>query len=81
MMRITILGGPGRPRPRAGDRRTTKKHGLQIRVLKYARDTRGRIIGLDCTGGRQRWEWRTPAELDHSDHYLLTKEERAALAK
>lgn len=76
MIRITYTSGPARPRPRVGDRRTTKKHGMQIRVLKMARDHRGRVIGLDCTGGRQRYEWVKLHELDKGDEWMLTNDER-----
>lgn len=33
-MRITITSGPARRAPRIGDRRVTKKHGLQLRVVE-----------------------------------------------
>lgn len=74
---IRFFSGATRPRPRQGDRRVTKRHGLQIRVMSRVRDRMGRPIGFDCTGGRQRYEWRRPQELDPSDRYLLTAEERA----
>jgi len=45
-----------KPKPKAGD---TKIIGgvLHERKMKRVRDTRGNIIGYDCTGGRQRYEW------------------------
>lgn len=74
-MRIHILSSNTRPKPKAGDRRTTKKHGLQIRVMSMVKDTQGRIIGYNCTGGRQRYEWRKPDELDRWDMHHLTEQE------
>lgn len=82
-MKVTTIhftsGPPPRPKPKAGDRRTTKRHGPQVRVMKVARNTRGEPIGYDCTGGRQRYEWVSLAEAAKGGNgYLLTKEERAA---
>lgn len=48
---------PRRPRPKTGDVRETKKHGRQVRVPVYVHDSRGNRIGLNCTGGRQNYEW------------------------
>lgn len=31
-MKVRIVSSKPTPKPKAGDRRTTKKHGLQIRV-------------------------------------------------
>ena len=76
-MRVTY--GEPRTKPKAGDRRTTKKHGVQIRVQRMARDWQGKPIGRIVSGGRPCYDWRTPRELDPWDHYLLTAEERAAL--
>ena len=79
-MRIHISTGPIRKKPRIGDRRTTKKHGQQIRILSVVRDhVTGRIMGYDCTGGRQRYEWVTLDKLPAIYHYLLTQEEREGL--
>ena len=41
-----------KPKPKAGDRRVTKKHGLQIRVQCMARDfTGGKPLGRIVSGG------------------------------
>lgn len=77
-MRIHISYGPTRKKPRQGDRRVTKKHGEQIRVFKMVRDMQGRVIGHDCTGGRQRFEWVPIAEARaHGAWHHWTDEERA----
>lgn len=56
-MKITFLRGPKRPKPRIGDRRVIR--GVEhVRVFRMARDGRGRVIGYDCTGGRQRYDWQ-----------------------
>lgn len=55
-MRIIVLG-PQRRRPRIGDRRHSKRHGLQIRVV----ETHGGMWVV--SGSRYRYEWRTPAQL------------------
>lgn len=55
-MRIHILA-PQRRKPKIGDQRTTKKHGLQIRVVETHN---GMWV---CSGSRYRYEWRTPAQL------------------
>lgn len=52
-----------RPRPRAGDRRVTKKHGLQIRLPVFAKDHCGRVIGLVVNRGHSVFEWCTPSEV------------------
>ena len=71
---------PTRSRPRAGDRRVTKRHGLQIRVQCMARDfMTGKPLGLLVRNGRPVYDWRKPAELDLWDLHLLTESERAAL--
>lgn len=54
-MKIHIVSS--RPRPRIGDRRVTKRHGLQIRV---AETSRGMWV---LRNGRQAYEWRTLPEL------------------
>lgn len=74
-VRFARLSGPTRKPPRAGDRRTTKKHGLQIRVHV-------RSQGMLMMGGGHRYylfEWRKPADLETCDQNLLTADERAAL--
>jgi hypothetical protein len=56
-VRVNFISGTSRPKPKAGDTRTVK--GIpQVRVLKYVHDRQGNRIGLDCTGGRQRYEWQ-----------------------
>jgi hypothetical protein len=78
IVRIHISYGPTRKKPKHGDRRTTKKHGEQIRVFKMARDFRGNIIGHDCTGGRQLYEWVPLADAHkHMADHHWTPEERA----
>jgi hypothetical protein len=77
-VKITVIYGPTRKKPRVGDRRTTKKHGEQIRVFKMVTDMRGNVIGYDCTGGRQRYEWIPVTEAVAKGYgYLLTPAERA----
>lgn len=66
-----------KPKPRAGDRRVTKKHGLQIRVQCRATDWSGAPIGLLMNRGRPVFEWREPQHLAKWDRYLLTPEEMA----
>lgn len=81
-MRIHITFGPTRKKPRAGDRRTTKKHGEQIRVFKMVRDMRGNVIGYDCTGGSQRYEWVAIEDANkHGAAHHWTPEERAKYAE
>lgn len=63
-----------RRKPKIGDRRTTKKHGLQIRVVETHN---GMWV---CNGGRYRYDWRRPSELKGTSwDYLLTAEERATI--
>lgn len=45
-----------KPAPKLGDRKVIKGV-LHERRMKLARDAQGRVIGYDCTGGRQRYEW------------------------
>lgn len=42
--------------PKLGDLKVIKGV-LHERRMKRARDGQGRVIGYDCTGGRQRYEW------------------------
>jgi hypothetical protein len=46
-----------RKQPKVGDLRETKKHGKQVRVFRMAHGPGGRVIGYDCTGGRQNYDW------------------------
>lgn len=72
MIAVTVRSQPNRPKPKQGDRRTTKKHGLQIRIMK--RDSHGSFI---VSGGRQLYEWVSPSAIPHQCAHLLTDEERA----
>lgn len=56
-MRITISTTPQRKQPHPGDLRTTKKHGLQVRVPTPWPE--GRMLR---PGGRLRFEWVSPTE-------------------
>jgi hypothetical protein len=55
-MKIHILA-PQRRKPQIGDRRTTKKHGLQIRVIETHNGMWVR------SGSRYRYDWRKPEQL------------------
>jgi hypothetical protein len=66
-----------RRKPRAGDRRVTKKHGLQIRIHVRARDFSGQPIGLMMRSGRPVFEWCEPKYLPSWDHHHLTADELA----
>jgi hypothetical protein len=72
MTTITITFASPRKRPKPGDRRVTKAHGLQIRVL--VRDSHGRYV---VSSGRPVFEWRRPADLAPRDRWMLTPDERA----
>lgn len=64
-----------RRKPRIGDRRTTKKHGLQIRVVTTHSGMWVR------SGSRYVYEWRKPSELLCTRwEYLITPQEFAAIA-
>lgn len=77
-MRIHIVTTPQRKKPREGDRRVTKKHGEQIRVCVMVHDMQGRVIGFNCTGGRQNYEWVSIADAGkHGARHHWTDEERA----
>jgi len=76
---IRFSTSPVRSKPREGDRRTTKKHGLQIRIMSMVHDRLGRPVGYNCTGGRQNYEWVAVKDLPARLHHLLLPEERAAL--
>ncbi len=70
-MRIYV--GPARREPKIGDRRVTKKHGLQIRVVETHNGMWVR------NGSRYRYDWRTPGELSCTrwDYLLLALLPRA----
>ncbi len=54
---IRFYTSPVRKQPRVGDLRETKKHGKQVRVFRMAHNHAGRVMGYDCTGGRQNYDW------------------------
>lgn len=61
-----------RRKPQIGDRRKTKAHGVQIRVVETSN---GMWIK---NGSRYQYEWRTPKQLIGTQwEHLLTKEEKA----
>jgi len=70
-MKITIQG-PQRRRPQIGDRRTTKKYGLQIRVVQ----TDGGMWMK--SGSRYRYDWCQPCELVGTQWAYLLKPGEAA---
>jgi hypothetical protein len=71
-MKLHITYAPERAKPKAGDTRVTKKHGLQIRVQCMARDwATGEPIGRMVRNGRPVFDWRKPVELDPWDQHLL----------
>lgn len=76
-MKVHIVSSKPTPKPKAGDRRTTKTHGLQIRVQCMARDWSGQPIGRIVRAGRPVFDWRKPIELDPWDHHHLTADELA----
>lgn len=57
-MKITMSTGPQRKKPALGDTRTTKKYGLQVRII----ETDGRGNWLKSRSGYY-YAWRTPAQL------------------
>jgi hypothetical protein len=76
-MKITLSSTPQRPKPRDGDRRTTKKHGVQLRTLTRALDQRGQPIGFLVSNGRPVFSWTCLCDLKPWDRHWLTAEERA----
>lgn len=58
-MKIRILA-PQRRKPEIGDRRTTKKHGLQIRVVETHN---GMWVLQAGKSNAYRYEWKKPEEL------------------
>jgi hypothetical protein len=74
-MRLTIhyRSAPVREKPKTGDRRTTKKYGLQIRVPLRHDGMRVYSNGRPC------FQWLNLEELPALYYYLLTAEEKAAL--
>lgn len=78
---MRVIYGEPRKKPKAGDRRTTKTHGVQIRVQSMARDWQGRPIGRIVSNGRPCFDWRVPCDLEPWDHHLLTAQEWAEMAE
>jgi hypothetical protein len=77
---IRFYSGPVRREPKLGDYRVTKKHGEQIRIFSMVRHhITGKIIGYDCTGGRQRYEWVSLEEAFKQHPYLKDKYEAGKL--
>jgi hypothetical protein len=77
MMRIHVTyGAPTRKEPKVGDRRIIR--GLEhIRVFRRAHDSRGNVIGYDCTGGRQNYDWVPLADAaKHGAAHHWTPQER-----
>ena len=72
-MRITISTAPSRRKPQIGDRRTTKKHGEQIRLPVMVHNHKGEPVGYDCTGGRQNYEWVSIDKLPARWQFLAKK--------
>jgi hypothetical protein len=66
-----------RPAPQAGDRRVTKKHGLEIRVHVRAKDFKGQPIGFRVSNGRPIYQWCAPKWLEPWDRHWLTSDEMA----
>ena len=74
-MKITIQGLQ-RAKPKAGDRRTTKRHGLQIRVQDVARNRRGEAVAYVVSNGRPVYSWCEPRNIEWRDACYLTDAER-----
>ena len=55
-MTIRVRRIPGRKSPQAGDTKTDKDGVVWVRHAKVVRAF-DRVLGLDCTGGRQRYVW------------------------
>lgn len=72
-MKITYHYATSKPKPQIGDRRVTKKHGVQIRVVATSGGAWMR------NGSRYVYEWRKPNELYGTQWaHLLTPAERHA---
>lgn len=74
---VRFFTGKVRKQPKAGDRRVTKAHGLQIRVHIRARDTRGNPMGMVCSNGRPLFDWCKPQHLAPWDRHYLSPDELA----
>lgn len=64
-------------KPKAGDRRITKKHGLQIRIHDRARDHDGKPWASLMSNGRPVFSWCKPEHLASWDQHYLSFEEKA----
>lgn len=73
-----MSSAPARKVPKTGDRRVTKKHGLQIRIPEICQFGPGKGARV-YRGGRPGFEWCKLAYLPRIYHHYLTAEERAAL--
>lgn len=75
MTRIRYFTTPARRQPRQGDRRTTKKHGEQVRVLDILQS--GPHQGaLRVSSGRPCFVWVSPDEAYRRHPYLRQVNER-----
>lgn len=72
-MRLVIQSTTRRRKPATGDTRTTKQHGIQVRVPEMVHDIHGREVGYNCTGGRQQYVWKTPEQLTGTRWEYLIK--------
>lgn len=53
---ITFTSRPPRKKPKAGDTKTDKDGVTWVRHAKVFK-VNGRVVGYDCTNGRQRYVW------------------------
>lgn len=65
-------------KPKLGDVRETK-NGPQIRLFRYVTNSRGKIVGYDCNGGRQRYVWCDIDKVPECDRHLIPENLRATL--
>ena len=76
VMPITVrVTYASKPKPKAGERRRTNKHGLQIRVQAMATNWNGEPIGRVVRAGRPVFDWCKPSDLQPWDRHWLTGEE------
>lgn len=66
-VRFSTSVARARKPPKVGDRRTTKKHGLQIRVWEWSEVYRARVV----SNGKPVYEWRKPKDLRPWEQHLL----------
>lgn len=76
-MKVTISYSTQSAKPRPGDRRTTKKHGLQIRTWDRATDRSGKPTSYIVSNNRPRFSWTCPKDMKPWDRHYLTPEEAA----